>query len=83
MNKIFNTDKSVLSKLAFDNLIVYNRYSLSIDFSESSLVYEFLDSLEVRVSVSNVWFDDSEHVDGGRSEADEDGVVDLSETQQL
>jgi len=61
-----------------DDLVVRDGSTLGIHLSETTLVDQFLDGLEVGISVSNVRFNQSEHIDGGFVKFDKDSVVDLS-----
>jgi len=54
-----------------------------VDLTVSSFVNEITNSLEVWVSPCDVWFDDSDHVNGGLVDLDEDGIVNLSQSEKL
>jgi hypothetical protein len=69
--------------LLLNQRVVSDWDSVSSNLSETSLVDEVLDGLEVWITIDNVWLDQAKHVDGGSSNLDEDSVVDLSESQQL
>jgi hypothetical protein len=56
---------------------------LLIDLSVSTLVDEFTNRLQVRVSISNPWLDNLEHLESGLCHANKDAIVDLKETEEL
>src|SRR5690606_34578555 len=56
---------------------------LLVDLAVSALVDELAHGLEVRITVSNVWLDKSQHLDGSSVQLDEDAVVDLAQTEEL
>lgn len=82
MNLIL-TDNTVLAELLLDDGVVGDGNSLTVDLGVSSLVDELSDSLEVDLSVGDVWADESEHLRGGLGDSDEDTVVDLEESEEL
>lgn len=49
----------------------------------TTFVDEFANWFQVRVSPCNVWFSDTQHVDGGFVQFDENTIVDLAQTEQL
>jgi hypothetical protein len=83
VDQIFNTDDSILSKGSFNDGIVSQWDSLAVNLSISTLVDQFLDSLEVRITISNVRVNDLEHFNGCLCKLDKDSIVDLEQTQQL
>mmetsp|Transcript_24041 Transcript_24041/g.38544 ORF Transcript_24041/g.38544 Transcript_24041/m.38544 type:complete len:257 (-) Transcript_24041:743-1513(-) len=83
VNKIFYTDNVVLSKSLLNYAVVSNWDTLLVDLSESSLVDQLLNSLEVRFTVYNVWLNKTKHVDGSLVKTNEYCVVDLAKTQKL
>jgi hypothetical protein len=56
---------------------------LLVDLSVSTLVDEFTNSLQIRVSIGNPWLDNLEHLESGLCHANKDTIVDLKETEEL
>lgn len=83
VNQVFNTDNVHLAQLILNDRVGGNGNPLSVHFSEASLVHEFLDGLQVGVAPCDVRFADTEHVQGGLVQLDEDTIVDLLQTEQL
>ena len=83
VHNVFNADDALVAECAFDDGVVGERGSSLLHLAVATLVDEVPDSLEVWVTVGNVWLDDSDHVDGGLVHLDKDGVVDLEETEEL
>lgn len=83
VDQIFHTDNAQFSKLLFDDRVVGQRDALLVDFAVSALVDQIADGLDGGVSVGDVGFDNLQHLGGGLGEFDEDGVVDLEETEEL
>jgi len=83
VDHILNTDDVLLAQTLLDNRVVGQTDALLVDLAEASLVHELSHTLQVRVAPGNVWVTHSQHVDGGLVESDEDGVVDLSQAEQL
>lgn len=81
VNQILHADDAQLAKLLFDDRIVGQWDALLVNFSISALVDEVADCLDGRVAVGDVWFDNLQHLGGGLGEFDEDGIVDLEETE--
>ena len=77
MNQILNTNDAVFPEVVFDDLVVGEGDTLSVDLTVAALVDELTDSLEIRVAVGDVWLDDLEHFIRGLCEANEDTVVNL------
>lgn len=55
---------------------------MTVDLSESTLVDEFTDGLEVGFTVGNVRGDQVEHGRGSLGQTNENTVVDLEETEK-
>ncbi len=75
MNQILNTQHPLLSQFLRNHLIVGDRDPLTIDFSVSSLVDQVSDGGDGRTTVSDVGFDESEHLTGSTGHSDKDTVV--------
>lgn len=72
MDKIFNRDDTILTKRGFDQGIVGERDALLVDFPIATLVNQLADALEVGFTISDIWFDDTQHLRSGFGELDED-----------
>ena len=72
-----------LAEDLLNELIVGKGNSLTVDLSITSLVDEGADGLEVGITVHDVGLDSTEHLNGRLVELNKDGVVDLSETEEL
>lgn len=83
VDEIFNADDSLGSEDLLDDGVIGNGDTLSFDLSVSTLVDELLHGLERRGTIGDVRLDETEHVEGGLVELDEDTVVDLTETEKL
>ena len=82
MDHVLDAVQAELSKAGSDNVVGGKGNTLSTDLAVSSLVDELSGGLKVGVSVSNVGLDQSEHVDSGGVDLDENTVVDLSQSEQ-
>jgi hypothetical protein len=83
VDEVLNGVNSELSKNRFNNCVVSEWDSGSVDFSESALVDKLADGITGGISVGDEWLTDSDHVHGGLVELHENTVVELSESQQL
>ena len=83
VDQIFDADDSLGSQRFFDEGVVENGGSSTFSLGKSSLVDQFSDGLEVRISPGNVGFNNLQHVEGSLVNSEEDGIVDLSESHQL
>lgn len=83
MDQIFNRDDTIFAKVFLDKLVVGQWDALTIDLSISTLVYEFTNALEVRLTIGNPRLDDAKHLESGFGEANKDAVVNLEETKEL
>merc|ERR1739845_74903 len=66
-----------------DDIVVTDLDSLTVDLDGASLVDHVFDGLLGWVAPSDEWIADSKHLDAGLVESDEDGVSDLSESEEL
>jgi hypothetical protein len=64
-------------------LTLINLTTRNLHLSITTLVDELTDRLEVRVTISNVWLDNAEHLNGSLGQTNKDGIVDLEKTQKL
>jgi len=83
VDQVLNADDSVLAQNLFDNFVCGKWDSLLINFSVSSLVDQVRDNLSGWVAEGDERLDLLEHVEGGSVDSDEDGVVELSKSEQL
>ena len=83
MNEILNTGDSVFTEFTFNNTVVGERKSSSLDFTTSSFVDKLGDSLSGWITVGNEWLDHLDHVPCGFVKLDENAVVQLSQSEEL
>lgn len=83
MDEIFNAGDTVLSENCLYGAVIGEGDSGSLDLSVASLVDELSDDALRGVSVGDVGFNSSDHVDGGLVKSDEDTVVELSQSEEL
>ena len=83
VDQVFNADNTLLVKSSFNNAVVGKGNSRIVGLSKSSFVNQLSDGFGRGVSIGNVWFYNSNHVDGGFVKSDEDSVVKLSESEKL
>ena len=83
VDEVFNTDDTVLAKSLFDDRVVMNRDTLTVDLGKSTLVDQFTDGLQVGRTVGDIRLNQLKHLRGSLVHTDKDTVVDLQETQEL
>ena len=83
MNKILNTGDSDFTEFTFNDAVVGEWKSSSLDFTAASFIDEFADSLSGWITVGNEWLNHLDHVPCGLVEFDENGVVQLSQSEEL
>lgn len=83
VDEVLNGVDSVGSENRFNNSVVSEWDSGSVDFAESALVDKLADGITGGISVGDEWLTDSDHVLGGLVELHEHTVVELSESHQL
>tara|TARA_B110000902_G_C13782546_1_gene388868 strand:- start:36 stop:407 length:372 start_codon:yes stop_codon:yes gene_type:complete len=83
MNEILNTGDSVFTEFTFNNTVVGERKSSSLDFTTSSFVDKLGDSLSGWITVGNEWLDHLDHVPCGFVKLDENAIVQLSQSEEL
>jgi len=83
VDEIFNTDDVLVSEALLDDGVISQWDTLLVDLSVSSFVDEVGDGFQGRFTVSDIWFDGTEHSHGGVVDLHEDGVVDLTKTEKL
>jgi hypothetical protein len=77
MNKILNGKDIILSKRFLNYSVIGKRDALLGNLAVSALVDEFTNRLEVRLPISNVGFNQTEHLLDGLGNLDKNTVVDL------
>jgi len=82
VDEILHADDVVAAEGLLDHLVADKRDALAANLACTALVDHLADSLEVRIAVGDVGADKTEHGDGGLVETDEDGVEDLTETEE-
>src|SRR5690606_20749230 len=83
LNQVLNACDVMFSEVLFDDEVISDGDSSSVNLDVSSLVKELRHSGSGGVSVSHVGLDSVEHAEGSLVELDEDSVVELSESEQL
>ena len=83
MNQIFHTNDTEFSKVVLDQLVVSESDSLLVDLAISSLVNQLSSSLQVWITICDVWIDDSQHLLSSLGQLDEDTIVDLQKSEKL
>jgi len=83
MDEVLHTGDSVLTEFTLDDAVVGERKSSSLDFTASSFVDELRNSLSGWISVGNEWLHHLDHVPCGFVKLDENGVVQLSQSEEL
>lgn len=73
--------KNKMIQLLFTNSTAFIIPTTYLD--KSTFVYQFADRLQIRVAPCNVRLNNTQHVDGGLVQLDENTIVDLSQTEQL
>lgn len=73
----------LLQHLTFNHEVIGDWNALFVVLDEATLVDQFAYGFQVRVTPCNVGLADTQHVDGGLVQLDEDTIVDLTQTEQL
>jgi hypothetical protein len=82
VNDVLHADNSVLAKDIRDNLVVCDGDAVAPDLGKTALVDKLADGLQVGVAIGNVGLNKKKHLLGSSVELNEDGVVDLAQTEQ-
>ena len=82
VNQIVHREDTVLSENSLDLLVIHERHTLTVQLGITTLVHQFADSLEVGVTVGDVGFHETEHLNGGLVQTNKDSIVDLAETEK-
>jgi len=83
MDEILNTGDSVFTEFSLNDGVISDWKSSSLDLTATSLVDEFADGLSGWITVGNEWLDHLDHVPCGFVKLDENGVVQLSQSEEL
>jgi len=83
VHKVFHANNALATQDTLDDRVVGNGNALLVNLAKATLVNESLDSLQARVAICDVGFDQSKHSDGCLVQLDKDGVVDLAEAKEL
>jgi len=82
VNQVFNTNNVVLFKSAFNNVVASNGHSLTIDLSKTTFVNQFSHGLEIGITISNIRFNEGQHLLGSFGKSNKYTVVNLSQSQK-
>lgn len=83
VDDILNTSNSLVTQGSRDWCVVSECDSLLVNLSVSSLVDKTTNIITGWVTVSDVWLDKSDHIDGGTVELNKHSIVELSQTEKL
>lgn len=83
VDEVLNADDVVLAELGLDDGVVADGDALLVELGVPALVEELADSLEVGVAPGDVRPDKLEHLKSGLVDADESGVEDLPQSEEL
>ena len=83
VEQVLNGEDANFSESTFDDGVVGEGNSLTVDLGKASLVDEVVDGLSGRVTIGNVGFNLSDHVHGCFVELDKGAVVELSQSEEL
>ena len=67
----------------FDDGVVGDGDALMVDLGESTLVNQVANGLQVGITPSDIRVNQTQHLDGGLVQLDENTIVHLSETEEL
>jgi hypothetical protein len=82
VDEVIDGGDVVLTEDLLDGVVGLEGDSLLVDLAVTSLEHESLDGFSGGVPVGDVGLHSPEHIDGGLVDADEDTVVELSQSQQ-
>jgi len=83
VDKILNADDVLFAERLLDDGVLSQRNALFVDFTVTTFVDHVRHGLQVGLAVSDVRLDVTEHGHGGVVDLQEDGVVDLAQTEEL
>ena len=82
MDEIFDGVDVLLSEDLFNSVVGLEGNSLLVDLAVTSLEDELSDGFIGGITISDVWLNSSEHIDGSLVKLDEDTVVELSQSEE-
>mmetsp|Transcript_31847 Transcript_31847/g.52500 ORF Transcript_31847/g.52500 Transcript_31847/m.52500 type:complete len:219 (-) Transcript_31847:141-797(-) len=82
MHQISSASNSESSETFLNDRVISNRNALSVELSESTLVHQLLDSLTCRITVGNIWFNQTQHANGSFVQTHKSGIVKLQQTKE-
>jgi len=83
VDQIFDAVDTIFAHGFFDDVVVGDLDPLSVNLDGTSFVDHVLDGFLGWVSPSDEWITNSQHLEGGGVQSDENGVSDLSESKKL
>lgn len=83
MDEVLDADDVELAQLLLHEVVGGDGGAAAVDLGEAALVDQLADALQVWGTPSNVGLANTEHVDGGLVQLDEDSVVDLTKPEEL
>ena len=83
VDEVLNAVDTLLTESTGNDAVVSQWDSRAVNLSITTLVDQSADAITGWVTISDIWLDSSDHVDGGTVEANKHSVVDLSESEQL
>ena len=83
VDEVLHAVDATLVELTIDDLVVGESNSASVDLTVATLVNELGDGGAGGETVGDEGLDNADHVPGGLVQLDEDGVVDLSKSEEL
>ena len=83
VDEVLNAVDTLLTEGTGNDAVVSQWDSRAVNLSITTLVDQSADAITGWVTISDIWLDSSDHVDGGTVEANKHSVVDLSESEQL
>jgi hypothetical protein len=81
IDDVLDASDTMLSKTLFNDFVLNERDSLSVEFSKSSLVDKILDGALGWESIGNIWLDLSEHVHRSLIILNEYSISDLGKSE--
>jgi hypothetical protein len=83
VNQVFHTNDAVFTEVVFNDLVVCDGQTLFVDLCETTLVDEFLDSLEIGISPGDVRTNPLQHLKGSLVQLNKDTRVDTVQTEKF
>ena len=83
VDEILNAGNTLLAEGLLNNGVVIEGDARSVDLAEAALVDQLTDGIASGIAIGDVGLNHADHVDGGAVELDEDGVVELSKSEEL